>query len=185
MRVGGRSDCGKQTDRPLAGDDTEMPGIRGQDRSTISLGTRDHGSISQAERKILVPSDQLLNAFKIALTTIQGEITRRQITQESDCRIKPQPGFEQIAEFSEGRGRNKIRTPVGLQYLSGAPVVGITAIGKSVHPRCIEGNHAFPRSSSRYLSHSPLNHCLISLEGIFPSAPIPIERGRGRSRPAK
>ncbi len=150
-----------------------MPAIEGRDFSdSTTFGSGDDRSIGGSERKVTVPGHQFCDPQPIIRVDRFGDqIALREVGEESDLRLEPQPGLEQICHLGDDQRRDEQWTGMGFKKFEARPVMLIVSIDVSKERPRVDDQSDEPNSAARI-------SWIRSEISVRPLAPAPAARSR-------
>lgn len=132
----------------------EVTPVEGGDAGdSESLGCGDDRCVHRSERKIAVLEYQFGHPDPIACyNRFDGELTRRQITEEPHFGLGTQPTADQVEDLGEDQGRNDQRAGVGQQEVERRRMVAVVGVDIGVEGSCVDQDRFRGTSAARISS---------------------------------
>jgi hypothetical protein len=133
-----------------------------------------------SQRKVMVCGDEFCDPQPIASHDGFGDqVAFGEIGEESDFRLDPQSGLQQVRHFRDYQRRHEQRTGMGLEKFEARLVVSIVSIDVCEERPGVDDQRDEPNSAARISS-------IRSEISVRPLAPAPAARSRLRpSRPPR
>ena len=111
-------------------DHGEVPSIQSENRRYAEpFGNRDDRGVDCPERKVAVRHHQLSDAKPVAWHDWFGhQVSRRQIAEEPNLGLRPDPRGEQICDLRDNQDGNQDGTVVALKQTAAASVFGVVGV---------------------------------------------------------
>jgi hypothetical protein len=110
--------------------------VKGEHLAPVPLCARDHCRVGQPERKIGIAPNKLANAREVVFSVRKCERMLLEIEQERVKNVDAEALFNQIADFDENPGWDKVRGPYACERLSSADGRGRDGSATRRSPMC-------------------------------------------------